>query len=172
MSSLWHRRCACMYYSSKGAWVVPFVCVILRVCPQNTLREQYSSPGSQIFIKTCMESTDTIIWVCCTCTVHGCLCTGGADGEGAEFSDEVAPVLPELEGWEWLTTVHGELLPLLLLLLPPPVPPLFSFFFFLSLVRVCLAKVALNALPTISLSSLAWTCVCVCVCVCVCACVR
>ena len=71
---------------------------------------------------------------------------------GAEFSDEVAP---ELEGWEWLTTVHGELL-LLLLLLPPP-PPLFSFFFFLSLVRVCLAKVALNALPTISLSSLAWT---------------
>lgn len=94
-----------------------------------------------------------------TCTVHGCLCTGGAEGVGAVFT------APELEGWEWLTTVHGELPPLppllllLLLLLPPP----FSFFFFLSLVSVCLAKVALNALPTISLSSLAWMCVCVCV---------
>ena len=34
------------------------------------------------------------------------------------------------------------------------------FFFFLSLVKVCLANVALKALPTISLNSLACVCVC------------
>ena len=67
-----------------------------------------------------------------------------------------------------MTTVHGEppllllllLAPPPLLLLPPPPPP-FSFFFFLSLVREFLAKMALNALPTISLSSLACVCVCI-----------